>query len=304
MPRVSKEYSGVAIFLIFIILATSLAFSPQVGGVPRAISQAYVPTAISASSLPIGGSSLTAHVGAWLDAIHWMQGNVKSTDAVVMWWDYGNWLSDLGNVTSLADNTTTNSTQIENVGFIFMGNENQSMAMLNSYGQNRVKYIAVFETLLIQTTSSSSSYVAGPANYGDEGKWVWMARISGQGKDRLLNEGFMNTATAWTNETQFGASDPTTNKWKWNDQGLNCTVFELLNYAEVDYAQTMTTALTSQGISITPDQTTTVPTYFQKAYTAGLNTAPGQYGGLIPLIAIYKIDWASYDAQHGITPPS
>ena len=55
--------------------------------------------------------------------------------AVVMWWDYGNWLSDLGNVTSLADNTTINATQIQNVGFIFMGNENQSMAMLNSYGQ-------------------------------------------------------------------------------------------------------------------------------------------------------------------------
>ncbi len=66
----------------------------------------------AASSLPIGGSSLTAPVGAWLDAIHWMQGNVKSTDVVVMWWDYGNWLSDLGNVTSLADNTTVNATQI------------------------------------------------------------------------------------------------------------------------------------------------------------------------------------------------
>ena len=65
-----------------------------------------------------------------------MKNNVHSTDAVVMWWDYGNWLADLGNVTSLADNTTVNSTQIENVGFIFMGNENQSMAMLNTYGQD------------------------------------------------------------------------------------------------------------------------------------------------------------------------
>ena len=166
-----------------------------------------------------------------------MQGNVKSTDVVVMWWDYGNWLSDLGNVTSLADNTTTNATQIQNVGFIFMGNENQSMAMLNSYGQNRVKYIAVFEVLQIsQASSGSSSYVASPAGYGDEGKWVWMARISGQNKDGLIKAGFMNPATAWTNETTFGASDPTTGRWQWNDQGLNCTVFELMNYAEVDYA--------------------------------------------------------------------
>ena len=173
---------------------------------PRAIAQAYVPTAISASSLPVGGAGLTQPVTAWLDAIGWMKSNVPSTDAVVMWWDYGNWLSDLGNVTSLADNTTVNSTQIENVGFIFMGSENQSMAMLNSYGQSRVKYIAVFEVLQISTSSSGTSYIASPAGYGDEGKWVWMARISGQAQTRLLNEGFMNPATAWTNETQFGAS--------------------------------------------------------------------------------------------------
>ncbi len=147
MARVSKEYSGVAVFIIFMMLVSNLAFSPQTGGMPRAIAQAYVPTAISASSLPVGGSSLTQPVGAWLDAIGWLKNNVPSTDAVVMWWDYGNWLSDLGNVTSLADNTTENATQIQNVGFIFMGNETQSMQMLNSYGQAHVKYIAVFTVL-------------------------------------------------------------------------------------------------------------------------------------------------------------
>ena len=304
MPRVSKEYSGVAVFLIFMILASNLAFSPQTGGVPRAISQAYVPTAISASSLPIGGSSLTGPVTAWLDSLHWMQSNIPSTTAVVMWWDYGNWLSDLGNVTSLADNTTTNATQIQNVGFIFMASENESMAMLNSYGQDRVKYIAVFEVLQIsQASSGSSSYIASPAGYGDEGKWVWMARISGQNKQGLIDAGYMNPATAWTDETSFGSSDPTTGRWQWNDQGLNCTVFELLNYAEVQYCNAITTATNGQ-ITITPDQTTTVPTYFKEAYFGGLNTSPGQYGGLIPIIAIYSIDWATYDAQHGITPPA
>ena len=300
MARVSKEYSGVAVFVIFIILVTNLAFSPQTGGMPRAISQAYVPTAISGSSLPVGGASLTAPVTAWLDAIGWMKSNVQSTDAVVMWWDYGNWLTDLGNVTSLADNTTENATQIENVGFIFMGNENQSMAMLSNYGQSRVKYIAVFEVLQVSTSSSgTSSYIVSPAGYGDEGKWVWMARISGQAQTRLINEGFMNPATAWTNESQFGASDTTTGRWQWNDQGLNCTVFELMNYAEVHYANTMT----SLGINVSPDQTTTQPTYFKYAYFAGEQTSPTQYGGLVPIIAIYEIDWAAYDAAHGITPP-
>ena len=82
-----------------------------------------------------------------------MKINLQSTDAVVMWWDYGNWRPYLGNVTSSADNTTVNATQIENVGFVFMGNENQSLAMLADYGQSRVKYIAVFEVLFVGPTS-------------------------------------------------------------------------------------------------------------------------------------------------------
>jgi asparagine N-glycosylation enzyme membrane subunit Stt3 len=230
-----------------------------------------------------------------------MKTNVPSTDAVVMWWDYGNWLADIGNVTSLADNTTENATQIANVGFIFMGNETQSMQMLSSYGQDRVKYIAVFTVLQISSSSSGSGqYVASPAGYGDEGKWVWMARISGQDKPRLLQEGFMTPGTAWTDEKQFGATNTQTNQWQWNDQGLNCTVYELMNNAEVQYC----TRMSSSSFTLTPDQTTTVPTYFTEAYFAGATATPGAYGNLIPIIAIYSINWAAWDAANGITPPA
>ena len=40
-----------------------------------------------------------------------------------------------------------------------------------------------------------------------------------------------------------------------------------------------------------------MPTYFKEAYFAGLNTAPTQYSGLIPIVAIYEIDWAAYNAE-------
>ena len=307
LSRVSKEYSGVAIFLIFIILVTGFAFSPQTGNVrgqqfvPRPISQAYVPTAISSSSLPIGGAGLNQPVNAWLEAINWLKtsGTVQPTDGVVMWWDYGNWLADLGNVTSYADNTTVNSTQIENVGYIFMANENQSMQMLANYNPEHTKYIAVF-TVLQAAQQSDGSYVVGPSGYGDEGKWTWMARISGEAKDRLIHEGYMNPATAWTDERSFG--EVVTNqqtgqqKWQWNPRGLNCTVFELMNYAEVRYAQTQT----ASGVNVSPDQTTTQPTYFKEAYFSGMNVLPGTYGGLIPIVAIYKIDWQAYYAAMGI----
>ena len=295
LARVSKEYSGFAVFFIFIILVTSFAFTPETGGVPRSIDSAFVPTAISASSLPIGGASLTQSVSAWTTSLNWLSHNVPSNNVVVSWWDYGFWLTYLGNVTTLNDNTTENTTQIENVGFIFMGNENQSLQMLSTYNNynspGRVNYILVFTVLQISQSSSGSSYVASPAGYGDEGKWVWMARISGDAKNRLISEGYMKNATAWTDETKFGSTNAQTGRWAWNDQGQNSTVYELMNYAEVQYCNEMA----ALNIPITPDFTTTQPSYFKTAYIAGLDTSPFQYGGLVPLVAIYQIDYNAYN---------
>ena len=297
MARVSKEYSGVAIFLIFLILVTDVAFSPQTGGMPRAMDSSFVPTAISASSLPIGGAQLSEPVSTWLNALSWIKSNIPSNNVVVAWWDYGDWLSNIANVTTLCDNTTYNTTQIENVGFIMMGNENQSMQMLSKYenynNPGRVNYILVFTVLEIQQSSSgSSSYTAIPSGYGDEGKWPWMASISGTAEQWYIANGYMNatTSTVWKNETQFGSTNNQTGQWVWNDQGDNCTVYELMNYAEVQYCN----GWTSAGYSITPSATTTTPTYFTEAYIAGLDTSPFQYGGLVPLVAIYKINYPTY----------
>ena len=180
-----------------------------------------------------------------------------------------------------------------------MGNETQSMQMLRTYDPAHTKYILVFTVLQISQSSSTGAYVASPAGYGDEGKWSWMARISGEAKPRLTQEGYMTASTAWTGETAFGTANQQTGRWQWNDQGQNCTVYELMNYAEVQYC---TLATATFGTTISPDATTTVPTYFKQAYFAGLNAQPGQYGGLIPIVAIYSIDWAAYDAANGITP--
>jgi len=307
LARVSKEYSGVAIFLIFLVLVTNFSFSPQTGGVPRTIDQAFIPTAISASSLPIGGASLSQPVTAWLDSVDWLKANVPSNNVVVSWWDYGFWLSYLGNVTTLNDNTTENTTQIENVGFVYMAPENDSMKMLSTYNDynnpGRVNYIMVFTVLQIsQSSSGSSSYIASPAGYGDEGKWVWMARISGGAENRLISEGYMNASAPWTDEKAFGSTSPTTGQFQWNLQGENSTVYELLNYAEVSYCNNINSL--NVGYTISPDATGTPPTYFQTAYIGGLDTSPAQYGGLIPLVAIYKIDWNAYYNATGTTGPT
>jgi dolichyl-diphosphooligosaccharide--protein glycosyltransferase len=283
ITRVSKEYSGAAIFLVFMLLFTNLALSPQNGGVPRVYGQAYAPITISAASLPVAPSETAQE---WLDMLSWTQNNLQSTTVVCAWWDYGYWLAILGNVTSLADNATVNGTQIENIGFIFMAPEGQSMKMLALYN---AKYILVFTVLAIVQSSDGSSYIVQPAGYGDEGKWTWMARISGQARDRFIKEGLLDENSAWTDETTFY----NTTSGEWYDTGKNTTVYKLMSWAKQRWYE-----VSGQSSGISVDEAGVQPTYFKEKYFAGeeLNAidAASKYGGLIPIVALYEIDWEAY----------
>jgi dolichyl-diphosphooligosaccharide--protein glycosyltransferase len=287
IARVSKEYSGAAIFLVFMLLFTNLALSPQNGGMPRVYGQAYAPITVSAASLPVAPSETAQE---WLDMLSWTQNNLQSTTVVCAWWDYGYWLSILGNVTSLADNATVNGTQIENIGFIFMAPEAQSMKMLALYN---AKYILVFTVLVIRQSSDGTSYVVQPAGYGDEGKWTWMARISGQARDRFIQTGFISTELAWTDENAFGSVNNQTNAWQWNDVGKNSTVYKLLSWAKQRWVD-----VSGTPSQIGADEAGVQPTYFKEKYFAGENLNPidaaAKYGGLIPIVALYEIDWEAY----------
>jgi dolichyl-diphosphooligosaccharide--protein glycosyltransferase len=287
LERVSKEYSGVAIFLVFILLVTNLAFAPQSGGMPRIYAQAYAPITISAASLPIAPSEPAKE---WLDMLSYTQNNLQSTTVVAAWWDYGYWLAVLGNVTSLADNATVNSTQIENIGFSFMADENHSLPMLALYD---AKYILVFTTLALSQSSDQTGYIAGPAGFGDEGKWQWMARISGGAHTRIVQQGFIDEQSSWTDEYAFG-NYSATGTWVWNDKGKNSTIYELISWAK----QLWTSQASAGGFPISPDEAGVQPTYFKVAYIAGLDLSPvdasAKYGGLIPLVALYEIDWQKY----------
>jgi dolichyl-diphosphooligosaccharide--protein glycosyltransferase len=293
IARVSKEYSAIAILLVFALLVTQLAFSPQNSGVPRVYGQSYNPITISASSLPIVASE---PIPEWTNMLLWTQANLESTTVVCAWWDYGYWLTILGNVTTLADNATVNSTQIENVGFIFMANETYALKMLEQYD---AKYILVFITLGISQTSSQT-YQARYAGYGDEGKWSWMAKISGQARQRFIDTGFIDEQSAWENETKFGAVDNNTasatyGQWVWNEQGQNSVIYKLMGWAEQRWSEV------GGGGYVTPTEVGVQPTYFIEKYFSGESTSPFQYGGVVPIVALYEIDWQKYYNDTSVT---
>jgi dolichyl-diphosphooligosaccharide--protein glycosyltransferase len=281
LEHVGKEFSGTAIFLIFLILMTNFAFAPQSGGVPKAYRQAYAPTTITAASLPLvpGGP-----VSAWMDALEWMKSNLSPTTVVCSWWDYGYWITVLGNVTSLADNATINNTQIGLIGRTFVSNETQSVRILKEQltgPHGPPTYILVYTTFL----STGQDYGYG----GDEGKWMWMARIANS--SRTVRELYMDEWGEWEYKewgqyNTFGYSNSTSGLFQWNEVGTNTTIYKLMENGKTSqisgYPETQLTYFTNSE-------------FFGGAVASVGTDSEGNTVYLFAVVCLYEIDYAAYD---------
>ena len=288
LERVGREFSGTAVFLIFIILMTNFAFSPQSGGIPKVYTQAYAPITITAGSLSLVPNQ---PVRAWMDALVWIKNNLPATTVICSWWDYGYWLTILGNVTSLADNATLNNTQIGLIGRTYMSNETQAVRILKEqfngpYGPPA--YILVFTTF----ASTGQDYPVG----GDEGKWTWMARIANS--SRIVRELYKDEWGVWEYKewgknkeyNTFGYSNSTTGMFVWNDLGKNTTIYKLMENGK------------SSQIS---GYTAPTLTYFKNGHffggqvaTLGTIQSTGETVYLDAVVCLYEVDYAKYNSDH------
>ncbi len=167
---------GIEYYVITPILITGLimfSFIPSTYGVRYSISPidtAYVPPTIVSSSMPIRSS-----VPDWLKTLSWMRDNLPPNAVVASWWDYGYWITIVGNHTSIVDNATLNTTQIGEVAYAFMSDEETAYRVFRKLGAT---HVLIFITHTVYTTSSGN--VPMLLGYGDEAKWVWMLRIANQ----------------------------------------------------------------------------------------------------------------------------
>lgn len=117
------------------------------------------------ASLPTSSIPAAYSFPDWIEALTWLRYNTPPDSVILSWWDYGYWITALGERPTLIDNATINSTQVAVVGRIFMSNDTVAIPMLRKYN---ISYIAVFTTLPLHWYIGS---------WGDEGKWTWMAAI-------------------------------------------------------------------------------------------------------------------------------
>ncbi|TXT59488.1 MAG: Oligosaccharyl transferase STT3 subunit, partial [Promethearchaeota archaeon] len=98
----------------------------------------------------------------WEESLTWMKTNLDGTSVVVSWWDYGYWLTPIGNVTTVNDNNTHNSSRIGLTGMGFM--QTNELYSAEIFKKLNADYVLVY-----------FGFWTGLG--GDEGKWPWMVRI-------------------------------------------------------------------------------------------------------------------------------
>jgi len=155
---IGRDEAAIAYLVIFGLLVTFTFHSVQLA---EKYSQAEMAPVIFTTGVPASD---------WQETLLWLRENVQggglvenSPSVVLSWWDYGYWITNYGNATTLVDNATTNKTQIGMVGTMLMWNFTESVKMMYKYN---VKYVLI----------NSQAGLSGLGS--DLGKALWCIRIA------------------------------------------------------------------------------------------------------------------------------
>jgi dolichyl-diphosphooligosaccharide--protein glycosyltransferase len=172
------------------------------------VSSADVPTAIAN-----GGTGFRVQSDDWINAMDWLSKNTEPDAVVASWWDYGYWITTLGNKPTLADNATLNHTRIQSIAKMFVSDEESGMKIAQDLKADYILVYVVgqvrFYGQLNATGTDAAAAAAGDdqrigiytlGQGGDESKKQWFMRIGGFDEANYIEEdGFTPKPQFWNN---------------------------------------------------------------------------------------------------------
>jgi len=268
---VGKEFSAVPLAMCFLLLMANFAFP-----YPKVFSHSYSPITIFSGSMPIRPSE---PVTEWVEALQWMKTNLPKDAVVFSWWDYGYWITVEANKTSLCDNNTFNTTQIALVGRVFVENETNAIKILSTIKKppefpSPPTYMLVYLTVW-DSQDRNFTYIG----YGDMGKWTWMLRIAESSPEVQSKFGEI-TLSDYINET--------TNQPIKGGKFYDSLIYKLMEHARYSVVKAKHPTANIVDISANSEE---FNKHFKLIYPA-LSTPPKSYGWVIPIVAIYEINYS------------
>lgn len=278
---IEKEVIGALLIVIFVLFSLTYVFGTGFifGLKARALEYADTPPTIAGASISLRPTSV---VWDWIDTLVWMRENLPASAIIASWWDYGYWITVVANKTTLADNGTINGTQIAQIGRMFMSNETEAIEILKRYNVTHVVvYVTFFYArypyyLYVQVRGqirANDAYEYG----GDNGKWIWMALISGVASDEDdAHSKFGNYTLGWDARDINNNNRIESDEIFPNSRGQNTVLYKLMFYGR---------DMVLGGFSEIRLE------HFRKAYfsqkEAAAKPAPGTE--IVPLVCVYEV---------------
>ncbi|MCL5317582.1 MAG: hypothetical protein M1503_04860 [Thaumarchaeota archaeon] len=195
--KIGEARTGVKlVYSVFVIAIISLP-------VAYPLRTNWLQTADAPVSIADASTNYRATIPDWLETLSWInhstppyQSDGKPT-VLAAWWDYGYWITVMGNRTSLADNATINTTRIAQIGQMFISDEKTGLKILHDLKADYVVIFVVGQSFTVQG-SNQRIYLLG--NAGDESKKQWFMRIGGFDEKKYLeNDEFTPKPYFWDN---------------------------------------------------------------------------------------------------------
>ncbi len=152
-----------------------------------------------------GGSNFAIVTDDWPATLEWIKNNTGKDAVIAAWWDYGYWITTLGERTTLADNATIDDYVISKIAKMFLNSPDQGWKILQELDADYVVVYVVGQKLV---SNDQDLYILGGG--GDESKKQWFIRIGGEDMSKFIqNDGFTPTDYFWDN-TLLGQMFPFT----------------------------------------------------------------------------------------------
>ena len=153
-----------------------------------------------------GGTHFNITTNDWGDALEWIKGNTEHDAVIAAWWDYGYWITAIGDRTTLIDNATINQSQIKKVAKIFLSTPDDAWKQLTDM---EVDYVLVYVAAQKLSNDNYSPFYALGGG-GDEDKKYWILRIAEMPlQEYLYSDNVTGTDKFW-NSTLLGKMIPFT----------------------------------------------------------------------------------------------
>ncbi|MEE9572157.1 MAG: STT3 domain-containing protein, partial [Candidatus Neomarinimicrobiota bacterium] len=250
-------------------------------------------TQLSQSQLNPGGREFGVH--DWEESLTWMKTNLPGTSVVVSWWDYGYWLTPIGNMTTVNDNGTINQTRIGLTGMAMM--QTNEIYSAKAFKALKADYVLVYFGMLY------------PNLGGDEGKWNWMVRICNDNYQKYKNYGMEEDN--WASNSVFVESEyynvttgSPTAKW-FQSQLVKLMFYGIPNAPpqNPNNLQTFTEYYQNQVNTLRDDQGNLYITHLPENGQYDFKVFTPEYISSNGMVKLFKLDYTALESSFLIEDP-